>query len=53
VQWGSACVVFRAYIRTMLVQHAYDLDHPIFHRNVQRGPAVFDPRIDVCTMLKQ
>ena len=53
VQRGSAFVVLRIQIRTMFEQHAYDLNPPITHRHVQHGRAAIDPRIYVCTMLKQ
>jgi hypothetical protein len=53
MQWGSAFVVLRTYIRTMLEQHAYDPALLTIRRYVQRGRAAMAPRICICTMLEQ
>jgi hypothetical protein len=50
---GSASLVFRAYIRTMLEQHTYDIDAPIVHRGMRRGLASVSPCVYVRTTAKQ
>ena len=54
VQYSSPVIIFlRTHIRSMLAQDAYDLDASISRRYVQRGRAIFGPRVYVCTMLEQ
>jgi hypothetical protein len=53
MQWGSAFFLLSTYIRAMLEQNAHDLDTVILSRYVQRGRAVTDPRVYVCTVFKQ